>query len=887
MAAAAVIVTSQRTNERSIRALSTRYMEEVAVRAQASVEEYLAVVPRCMELVQSRLAESRLAESRLLESRQQQGTEPGARARLNEDLERLYRRLLTVYDEVDAFGWGEPNGNFMMVRRMADGTLSSKWMRRVGDQVESRWRHDNPAWADEDGYDDRLEPADEAYDPRRRDWYVQAVEAEALIWSDPYIFYSGRRPGISSGFPLYEDGRLLGVVASDLRIDKLSNLLHVARRGAGRVDHPRVDHRRVDHRRVAILTPEGGIIAHSGLAAEGVSLSRQVAEQGDWKLILRRLSQSPDQVMARAFDQLRQLQAESGSPFTFSYAGAAWVARFDIFPVHPKRSWVVCVLDRENRLLGSLRHHHQMTLGVALLCLVSAIGLATLVPARAQRERLAREKQKIDQEREVNRQLRDLDRIKNEFLANTSHELRTPLFGIAGLAQALASREKRLPEQSRKDLELIVSSCGRLTALVNDVLDFSKLRKHELSLEVAAAEVRSIVDVVTTLSAPLIGSKDLELINAVPAYLPPVYADRGRIEQVLHNLVGNAVGFTESGFVEIGAEVRGDAVEIWVKDTGPGVSAADRERIFKSFEQGAAAERRQGGTGLGLAVSRQLVELHGGRLWLDSEEGEGATFRFTLPVWGDGEHDPYADGVFAEPSGVMSLLPLKPESSTSVTSPFQAAPSSEAAGERMPVATVLIVDDEPVNLRVLSSYLAPEPYRVLQASSGAEALERLEAEAVDVVLLDVMMPNMSGFEVCRRLRRRWSIEDLSVLFLTARAQVGDRVAGFAEGANDYLIKPVERSELLSRIAKELQLLHRHRDLLEEARTLSGMLPMCPTCKRIRDDEGFWETVEGYVGERTGAQFSHGICPQCIVELYGEIPGLDLSRLGPSSPQTPS
>ena len=594
---------SQRANERAIQVLSTHYMEEVAARVWSAVETYLAVGPRGLMLIA------------------EHGWD-GSVARADSELEPLFRRLLNADEDLETLSLGFPDGGFLMVKRMPDGSLSTKRIQRRDGVAETVWQHDRPLWEDESVFASGREPARLAYDPRRRPWYSEAVRNGELIWSDPYVFYSDRMPGISCGLPLYgPEGRLLGVVAADLRIDRLSEML----RGEGR-----------HGRRVTILTDGGEIVAHPDLGATGVLLrdSPQAPGAVSGDLQLRRLRGSRDRVMAAAFD--RWSTTRQDVPFTFGHAGTGWVARFDTFPVHPTRGWIVGVAAPEHRLLGSLRRRHHMTLAAAGGCLLLSIGLVVSGFLRTQRERLRREQMKLERERRLNAHLQELDRVKNDFLANTTHELRTPLFGIAGLAEALAGREHGLPDQAKQELSLIISSARRLTALVNDVLDFSKLRHHDLALETKAVDLYAVADVVLALCAPLVGSKNLRLINQIDPKLPRVQADPWRLEQVLHNLIGNAVKFTAAGTVRVAAWTEGERVLVSVVDTGPGVPEADQERIFMAFEQDSGRGGEMPGTGLGLSVSRRLVELQGGRLWLESEPGRGATFRFTLPRWSTG-----------------------------------------------------------------------------------------------------------------------------------------------------------------------------------------------------------------------------------------------------------
>ncbi len=246
---------------------------------------------------------------------------------------------------------------------------------------------------------------------------------------------------------------------------------------------------------------------------------------------------------------------------------------------------------------------------------------------QAQAKELARE-------RKVNERLRQVDKLKDDFLANTSHELRTPLHGIIGLAESsVADASVKLPERMRLNLGMIIASGKRLASLVNDILDFSKLKTHHLDIQKKPLDMRVLVDLVLKFSEPLLAGKNLIFKNEIPPDLPPVEGDENRLQQILHNLVGNAIKFTESGEVRISAAQRNGMVEISVADTGIGISKDKQQDIFKSFEQvDASISREYGGTGLGLAITKSLVELHGGKIWVESEAAQGAVFTFTLPV---------------------------------------------------------------------------------------------------------------------------------------------------------------------------------------------------------------------------------------------------------------
>ncbi len=428
---------------------------------------------------------------------------------------------------------------------------------------------------------------------------------------------------------------------------------------------------------------------------------------------------------------------------------------------------------------------------------------------RRQANKLEQERRIAQKEHRVAQQLRQVNRIKDEFLANTSHELRTPLNGIIGLAESLKDRaDEPIPQEMEENLSLIVACGKRLANLVNDILDFSKLKNQGLELRCKPIDLKVTANVVLTLSEPLKGAKALRLVNDIPDDLPAAYADEERLLQILHNLVGNAVKFTEAGSVVVSAERRQERIAVRVKDTGVGISDTHFERVFESFEQAdGSVEREFGGAGLGLAVTKQLVELHGGRIWVESILGEGTTFTFTLPV---SERTPVKSKTAPPPS--------LPEQTSALRSLEAGMPIEMAEPPEEPLKpvdekfSVLVVDDERVNRQVLVNHLSAQNYLITQASGGAEALELIERFSFDLVLLDIMMPKMSGYEVCRKIRERYSVNELPVIFLSAKNQVDDLVASFASGANDYLTKPISRGELLSRVGTHVQLLDINRNL---------------------------------------------------------------------------
>ena len=410
-----------------------------------------------------------------------------------------------------------------------------------------------------------------------------------------------------------------------------------------------------------------------------------------------------------------------------------------------------------------------------------------------------------------NTELQRLDKLKDEFLANTSHELRTPLNGIIGIAESLIDGATgQLPEPTNFNLALISSSGKRLSSLINDILDFSQLKHKTIQLQIKPVGMREIVSVILSVSQPLVGKKKLQLINSVASELPPIAADENRLQQILYNLIGNAIKFTESGTVEVSAElVTGNApsppnsqLAITVSDTGIGIAEDKLERIFESFEQADGSTAREyGGTGLGLTVAQQLVELHGGKIWVSSTVGVGSKFTFTLPLSESQPEFSSRQRRLTEGSCILITPEFAPESS--IINSQVLAKSEFQESERL---KILVVDDEPINIHVIINSLSREKYDITQASNGLEALNLIESGfKPDLILLDVMMPQMTGYEVCREVRKKYSPLEMPILMLTAKNQTTDLVEAFNLEANDYVTKPFIKKELLARINTQLRL----------------------------------------------------------------------------------
>lgn len=402
---------------------------------------------------------------------------------------------------------------------------------------------------------------------------------------------------------------------------------------------------------------------------------------------------------------------------------------------------------------------------------------------------------KLKQERAVISKLTQVDQLKDQFLANTSHELRTPLNGIIGLSESLKDGVAgQLTPKAIENLDMIVNSGKRLSNLVNDILDFSKLKNNDLQLNIRPVDLYAITDLVLKVSESLIKGKSLQLINAVPKDLVLVDADENRLQQILFNLIGNAIKFTNKGSIQVNAKAENKEIKIMVSDTGIGIPKDNFESIFKSFEQvDGSTSREYSGTGLGLSVTKKLVELHGGCIKVESKVGEGSTFTFSLPISTSKRTEILT---FEKENTHEIIQKVKPE--------LEVVHLDHQPSENRGIK-VLVVDDEPINRRVLENHLTVAGYTVVEAGSGNEALSLLKTESFSMILLDVMMPNLSGYEVCEIIRKEYSASELPIVLLTAKNRVSDLVAGFNVGANDYLTKPFSKNELLSRIKTHVNL----------------------------------------------------------------------------------
>ncbi len=392
----------------------------------------------------------------------------------------------------------------------------------------------------------------------------------------------------------------------------------------------------------------------------------------------------------------------------------------------------------------------------------------------------------------TNQQLEAVSKLKSEFLANMSHELRTPLNAIIGFSEILCDQSfGKLTEKQIKYANNVAVSGKHLLQLINEILDLSKVESGKMELHPETISATGMLADIVSFARGLAAKKDITIRHHISPKLMTITADPKKLKQIFYNLLSNAIKFTpQNGCVEIFTDVVEDFemsspeqsvvrcyAEFCVKDNGIGIEKADQERIFQEFQQVDGSYARQyEGTGLGLALTKKLIELHGGSIWVESEKDKGSSFYFTIPVT---EKDMVTPEQSSFPVGTNERGIEKP---------------TTGRGQ----GVVLVIEDDPHSFELISACLDEAGYQVIHVANGSEAVETARLVQPSIITLDIILPDKDGWEILQELKASPETMHIPVVITSV---LDDEETGFSLGAADYIVKPVSRAELLERMAR--------------------------------------------------------------------------------------
>ena len=453
-------------------------------------------------------------------------------------------------------------------------------------------------------------------------------------------------------------------------------------------------------------------------------------------------------------------------------------------------------------------------------------------------------------------ELAKMDEIKTRFSANVHHELRTPLtLMLAPLEGLRAGDYGQVSERIAETFRTMHVNGQRLLKLINDLLDLAKLESKQFEIRRAPVEIDELIENIVVGARPMAERKGISLHASAPSPPPPLFADADALEKVLVNLLGNALKFTDSGgTVEIGASAVENGLELWVRDSGIGLAPDQLDRIFDRFAQvDSSATRKHEGTGIGLSLTQELVALHRGEIWAESDGvGHGSTIKFFLPT---GESDSEIEEALIatnDGSGVVAsesldaarndledtqdrrVLAAEGENEPAALQfvdldrsvqrwEDQRSRTSDNASDAEDIRPEILVADDNTDMRELVSFILGKDFRVRSARNGREALDFVQDFLPDLVVSDIMMPEMSGIELCAAIKSDERLAQVPVMLVSSKAESEMKIQGLEHGADDYVTKPFHPRELLARARSHAALHRARRDLAAQNEALSKAL----------------------------------------------------------------
>ncbi|WP_017659433.1 hybrid sensor histidine kinase/response regulator [Baaleninema simplex] len=798
---------SFRNGQRAVKDLVVQLEEEVNTRVKERLNAYLAV-PHAINRSNANALDLGQLDPDDLQS-----------------MERYFWRQMQTFDrQVSYIQFARADGEFVGIELNDDGTLNYQITENSGELRNYS--------IDENGDRDRLLAAAPNYDPRRRPWYRTPYQAQKPTWTSVYAWIHPPTLATSLGEPYYDpSGEFRGILAIDWSIEQLSGFLRTLKIGKSG--------------KVFIVDRSGKLVASSA--------NIPPFELSDGQPQRLRASEFDDPLIRQTARYLIQTYSDwervpKARALDWKLEGDRYFAQ--VLPFTDKAAagldWAIVVVVPEADFMAQIDANTRTTIALCVAALLVATGLGIWTASRITRplERLSqassdvargeferrvhengiRELQKLSDSfnqmaaqlqssfatlEETNRHLEErveertqqfqaakeaaeaANQAKSEFLANMSHELRTPLNGILGYAQIL-QRSSDL-NQHRQGVE-IVHQCGsHLLTLINDVLDLSKIEARKMELYENEFHFPAFLTGVAEICQIRATQKGLGFTYRCISQLPEVVrTDEKRLRQVLINLLGNAVKYTKQGAVSfrvgvIGhleatdtrSDIAGEAsvkVRFEIEDTGIGISDEQREKIFHPFEQVGEAAQMSEGTGLGLAIAQKIVAMMGGQIQVRSILGHGSTFLFDL------------------------VLPIARDWAN-----VAAARHDKVEGYQGPRKTVLLIDDKWENRSVVAQLLKPLGFEVIEARDGQEGIELAERHQPDLIITDLVMPRLDGFEAIRRLRQKPEFQQTPIITSSASVFEIDKSRSQEAGGDDFLPKPVQVEELFDLLQLHLQI----------------------------------------------------------------------------------
>ncbi|MEN9847672.1 MAG: hypothetical protein RL368_412, partial [Pseudomonadota bacterium] len=734
---------------------------------------------------------------------------------------------LETFDSISGIGFGNQSlGEYVGYGYLIENNIKSLYGDVSGVETNNHFIHSR--------LDNNLKIIEELgktpdYDPRKRPWYQLALRDKKAIWTDIQAIpgkTDDNRLGILTGLGLFDaQQQIIGAAVSLLSLRNISQFLEtlkISRTG-----------------RVFIMERSGLLVGSSDGRSPFITKGSRVE---DVERIAAVNAESPliraaAQHLHERFGNLNKVETQQQLDFSFSNQ----TQYLQVTPLQDGKGidWLIGVVIPQSEFMGSIEQNVQTTIILAVIALLLAIGVGIITAswisspilhlnsaakmlAQGKWDSAMSETQRHDEvgqlaqsftsmakqlqqtfaeltasqaalqeinanlENEVAKRTHELatekeaaegaNRAKSTFLATMSHELRTPLNGILGYAQILA-RPKDLTQKQQEGVQIIQSSGEYLLTLINDILDVSRIEAGKVELQPSDFHFGGFIEMITNLFEMRAKQKNIAFIYEPLSPLPvAVRIDEKRLRQVLINLLGNAIKFTLVGGVSLRVSYEKGVAHFMVEDTGVGIAEEDIERIFLPFQQVGDHKQRAEGTGLGLAITKRLTEMMGGRLSVTSHLGRGSCFKISIEL-----------------PAVDTPVQGKQDNNQPIITGYE--------GERL---KIMIIDDKWENRSVLSNLLSPLGFQIIEACNGAEALELLSKKSPDLILTDLVMPVLDGFEFTRKVRKEVAYQNLPIIAVSASVFDLHQQDSIDAGCNAFLAKPIQADTLLQSLQNFLK-----------------------------------------------------------------------------------